>query len=105
MSFFVHTRILRHANVLSLRGVVSTGPSLQVMLEYCSLGNFKTFLVTKRKDAAMLLGNGMLLRMATDMASGLCYLHSMSIAHKYGCYILEYLNGGMYTYSELPPLK
>ena len=63
-------------------GMVSQGPALQVMLEYCSLGNFKTFLVTHRKNASSLKGNGQLLRMALDMASGLGYLHSMSVAHK-----------------------
>ena len=63
-------------------GLVSKGPTLQVMLEYCSLGNFKTFLVTRRKEESTLKGNGQLLRMATDMASGLGYLHSMSVAHK-----------------------
>lgn len=63
-------------------GMVSKGPNLQVMLEFCSLGNFKTFLVTRRKDATSFKGNGQLLRMAVDMASGLGYLHSMSVAHK-----------------------
>lgn len=53
------------------------------MLEYCSLGNLKTFLVTKRKEAALLKKSSQFKKMAVDMAAGLCYLHSKSIAHKY----------------------
>lgn len=65
-------------------GVVSSAGSapLQVMLEYCAQGNFKTFLVTRRRDAQQLKKNGTLLKMALDMGAGLGYLHSKSVAHK-----------------------
>lgn len=58
------------------------GPSLIVMLEYCSQGNFKTYLVRKRREAAVIKQSNQLVEMACDMAAGLAYLHSMNIAHK-----------------------
>ena len=58
------------------------GPSILVMLEYCSQGNFKTYLVKKRREAAVLKSSGELLKMAIDMAKGLMYLHTKNIAHK-----------------------
>ena len=63
-------------------GVVSTGPNILVMLEYCSLGNFKTYLVSKRKEAVSIKNSGQLLRMSKDLVAGLGYLHSTTIAHK-----------------------
>ena len=76
-------RVLRHPNVLSLLGVCSEGPTLMVLLEYCAQGNFKTYLVRKRPEAATVKESGLMTRMITDMAKGLMYLHSMNIAHKY----------------------
>lgn len=75
-------RLLRHPNVLSLLGVCSEESTIMVMLEYCALGNFKTYLLRKRPEATAMKQSGLMLRMATDMASGLVYLHSMNIAHK-----------------------
>ena len=53
-----------------------------VLLEYCSQGNFKTFLVRKRREAAAMKQSRQLVKMACDMAAGLQYLHSKSVAHK-----------------------
>ena len=53
-----------------------------MLLEYCAQGNFKTFLVRKRREAAAMKQSKQLVKMACDMASGLNYLHSKSIAHK-----------------------
>jgi len=63
-------------------GVVTNGPNILVMLEDCSNGNLKTFLVSRRRDVENFKNSGQLLRMAKDLAAGLNYLHSMSIAHK-----------------------
>ena len=76
-------RVLKHPNTLSLMGVCSQGPTIMVLLEYCSHGNLKTFLVRKRREAAAIKERGLLLRMACEMAAGLMYLHSKNIAHKY----------------------
>ena len=54
-----------------------------VLMEYCSHGNLKTYLVRKRREAALFKERGLLLRMACEMAAGLMYLHSKNIAHKY----------------------
>lgn len=78
-------RVLRHPNVLSLLGVCSEGSTLMVLLEYCAQGNFKTYLVRKRPEAATVKESGLMTRMVTDMAKGLTYLHTMNIAHKYVC--------------------
>ena len=75
-------RVLKHPNVLSLMGVVTSGPNILVMLEYCSHGNLKTFLVSRRREAANFKSSGQLLKMSKDLAAGLGYLHTMSIAHK-----------------------
>ena len=53
-----------------------------VLLEYCAQGNFKTYLVRKRPEAATVKESGLVTRMVTDMAKGLMYLHTMNIAHK-----------------------
>ena len=53
-----------------------------VMLEFCGQGNFKTFLVRKRPEAATIKQSGQMSRMSCDMAAGLMYLHSKNIAHK-----------------------
>lgn len=58
------------------------GPSILVLLEYCAQGNFKTFLVRKRREAAAMKQSKELVKMACDMAAGLHYLHTKSIAHK-----------------------
>ncbi len=63
-------------------GVCSEAPNIMVILEHSAQGNFKTYLVRKRPEAVSLKQSGLLLRMATDMAQGLKYLHSKNIAHK-----------------------
>ena len=75
-------RLLRHPNVLSLRGVCTEGPSIMVMLEYPAHGDLKTYLVRKRSEAAAFKQSKLMTKMACDMAAGLNYLHSRSIAHK-----------------------
>ena len=78
-----HThRVLQHSNVLSLLGVSMKGRAIYVLLEYCSQGNFKTFLVRKRRESMAIKQSNQLISMAIDMAAGLEYLHSMNIAHK-----------------------
>ena len=74
--------MLQHPNVLSLLGVSKQSPSILVLLEYCAQGNFKTYLVCKRREAAALKQSKHLVMMACNMAAGLNYLHSKSIAHK-----------------------
>ena len=53
-----------------------------ILMEYCSQGNLKTYLVRKRREMATFRESGKLLTIACDMAAGLTYLHSQSIAHK-----------------------
>ena len=82
MFFSLSHRKLKHSNVLLLFGVVTNAPAIMVILENCSLGNLKTYLVTRRREASILKNNGHLVKLAKDMAAGLGYLHTMSIAHK-----------------------
>ena len=53
-----------------------------ILMEYCSHGNLKTYLVRKRREAAMFREGEKLIAIACQMAAGLSYLHSNSIAHK-----------------------
>ena len=53
-----------------------------ILMEYCALGNLKTYLVRRRREAAAVRETGRLVAIACDMAAGLTYLHSNSVAHK-----------------------
>ena len=58
------------------------GPPIMILMEYCSHGNLKTYLVRKRREAAVFREGGRLVDISCQMAAGLTYLHSNSIAHK-----------------------
>lgn len=53
-----------------------------IILEDCTNGDFKSFLKKKRHQMEAMKKDGSLLRMMTEMAQGLNYLHEKSIAHK-----------------------
>lgn len=73
---------LKHDNVLSLLGVCLDSRSLMIVLEHCSNGNLKSYLLERRDEAEKMKGNGTLMDLICDMAAGLSYLNSMDVAHK-----------------------
>ena len=73
------------------------GEPIMILMEYCSHGNLKTYLVRKRQESAVFQESGRLVTIACDMAAGLTYLHSNNIAHKsvtrymHVCLLVDYL--------------
>ena len=83
--FFHHVvacSVLQHPNVLSLMGACIDAEPILILMEYCTHGNLKTFLVRKRREAAVMRQSGKLVTIACHMAAGLAYLHTNNIAHK-----------------------
>lgn len=74
--------VLQHPNVLSLMGACIDAEPILILMEYCTHGNLKTFLVRKRREAAVMRQSGKLVAIACHMAAGLTYLHTNNIAHK-----------------------
>ena len=58
---------------------------LVVLYDLCSQGNLKTFLVRHQWEQHSFKQRGLVASMACDMARGVAYLHSISIAHKCVC--------------------
>ena len=63
-------------------GACVDGEPIMILMEYCSHGNLKTYLVRKRSESAVFRDSGKLVTIACNMAAGLTYLHSNDIAHK-----------------------
>ena len=70
-------------SLLSLAFTV--GPSSYVVHLCRSQGNLKTFLVRHQWEEQSFKQRGLVASMACDIARGVAYLHSISIAHKCVC--------------------
>ncbi|KFM77417.1 Serine/threonine-protein kinase LMTK1, partial [Stegodyphus mimosarum] len=83
MQYLQETRPFRdlcHPNLLRLLGrCLEVHPFLLIM-EHCDM-DLKTYLIEKRKSPEILLKNGLLLRMACNIASALQHLHEHGFLH------------------------
>lgn len=71
----------QHENLLSMLGLCTDVDPFIAILEYCTQGNLKTYLIRHRWDAAAVRERGAHIRMAIDIASGLEYLHQHDHIH------------------------
>jgi len=72
-------RKLRHPNVVTLIGICSV-PSPCMVLELMHRGSLNDVLGSKKYQH--LVDSALSLRIATDIARGMTYLHSLSIIHR-----------------------
>ncbi|KAG8191327.1 hypothetical protein JTE90_006075 [Oedothorax gibbosus] len=83
MQYLQETRFcrdLKHPHLLGLmHRCLEVHPFLLIM-EHCDI-DLKSYLIEQRKSPEVLLRNGMLLRMACDIASALQYMHEHGFVH------------------------
>jgi serine/threonine protein kinase len=88
MIYFSTSSVCRqvvHSNVTRLFGVVSFTFPYYMVMELPANGDLKSFLCACRKPShsIALTSRDILLPMIKDAASGLAYLHSMSMVHRF----------------------
>ena len=81
------THVYRNGVHFSMGSSLSAPCSLMWFLSVClsdmfSQGNLKTFLVRHQWEQHSFKQRGLVVSMACDIARGVAYLHSISIAHK-----------------------
>jgi len=84
MRFLDESRLYRdgnHGNILKLLGhSIETNPFL-LLLEFCALGDLKSYLISTVTRAEVLNSRGEVLRMALDVAKGLEWMAASDITH------------------------